>query len=83
MKVIRPFLLDPDPEVRAAARDGMVQLGESDAIPLLRDAAAKLKDPAEIASLQEAADLLALPAWSDTEEAATVAADIRDQIEEE
>ena len=83
VKAIRPFLLDPDPEVRAAARDGMVQLGEGDAIPLLRDAAAKLKDPAEIASLQEAADLLALPAWSDTEEAATVAADIRDQIEEE
>ncbi|WP_367871678.1 HEAT repeat domain-containing protein [Luteolibacter sp. Populi] len=83
VKAIRPFLLDPDPEVRTAARDGMVQLGEGDAIPLLRDAATKLKDPAEIASLQEAADLLALPAWSDTEEAATVAADIRDQIEEE
>ena len=81
MKAIRPYLLDADPEVRAAARDGMVQLGEGDAIPLLRDAASKLDDPQEIASLQEAADLLALPAWSDSEEAAAVIADIRAENE--
>jgi hypothetical protein len=81
VKAIRPYLLDPDPEVRAAARDGMVQLGEGDAVPLLRDAASKLDDPQEIASLQEAADLLALPAWSDSEEAAAVIADIRAENE--
>lgn len=77
VKEIRPYLLDADPEVRAAARDGMVQLGEGDAIPLLRDAASKLENPEEVASLQEAADLLALPAWSESEDAAAVIADIR------
>lgn len=77
VKAIRPYLLDADPEVRAAARDGMVQLGEGDAVPLLRDAASKLENAEEVASLQEAADLLALPAWSDSEDAAAVIADIR------
>ena len=76
VKAILPFLLDPDPQIRQAARDGMVQLGESDAVPLLRDAASKLDDPNEVASLQEAADLLALPAWSETEEAREVVAEI-------
>lgn len=75
--VIRPFLLDPDPAVRREARDGMVQLGEADAVPWLRDAASKLEDPAEIAALREAADLLALPAWSDSEEASEAIEEIR------
>lgn len=81
VKAIRPFLLDGDAGVRRAARDGMVQLGEGDAIPLLRAAAGKLTDPEEIASFQEAADLLALPAWSDTEEAGTVIAEMIDENE--
>ncbi len=81
VKAIRPYLLDADPEVRAAARDGMVQLGESDAVPLLRDAASKLKDPQEVASFREAADLLELPAWSESEEAAEVIAGIRAENE--
>lgn len=75
--VIRPFLLDPDPAVRRAARDGMVQLGEADAVPWLRDAASKLEDPAEIAALREAADLLELPAWSDSDEAREAVEEIR------
>jgi hypothetical protein len=75
--VIRPFLLDPDPAVRREARDGMVQLGEADAVPWLRDAASKLEDPAEIAALREAADLLALPAWSDSEQAREAVEEIR------
>ena len=82
VKSIRPYLLDADPEIRAAARDGMVQLGESDAIPYLRDAASKLEDAQEIASLQEAAELLSLPAWSESEDAAAVVADIRAENEE-
>ena len=76
VKAIRPWLLDADPEIRAAARDGMVQLGEPDGVPLLRDAATKLGDPAEIAAFHEAADLLALPAWSETTEAREVIAEI-------
>jgi hypothetical protein len=79
VKTIRPYLLDADPEIRGMARDAMVQLGEQDAIPLLRDAALHLKEQAEIASLHEAADLLALPAWSSSEEAATVIAEIMDE----
>ncbi|QJE95410.1 HEAT repeat domain-containing protein [Luteolibacter luteus] len=76
VKQIRPWLLDADPEVRMAARDGMVQLGEPDAIPLLRDAAGKLKEHSEIAAFHEAADLLALPAWSETTEAKDAIAEI-------
>jgi hypothetical protein len=78
VKAIRPYLGDADPEIRSMAREGMVQLGEPDAIPLLREAAVGLKDQSEIASLHEAADLLALPAWSSSEEAATVIAEIMD-----
>lgn len=73
---IRVYLLDSDPAVRQAARDGLVQLGEPDAVPHLRAAAAKLEDPAEIASFHEAADLLALPAWSDSPEAREAIAEI-------
>jgi hypothetical protein len=76
VKMIRPWLLDTDPQVRMAARDGMVQLGEADAIPLLRDAAGKLKEHSEIAAFHEAADLLALPAWSETTEAQDAIAEI-------
>ena len=76
VKMIRPWLLDADPQVRMAARDGMVQLGEPDAIPLLRDAAGKLKEHSEIAAFHEAADLLALPAWSETTEARDAIAEI-------
>jgi hypothetical protein len=79
VKSIRPYLRDADPEIRGMARDAMVQLGESDAIPLLRDAALHLKDQSEIDSLHEAADLLGLPAWSSSDEAATVIAEIMDE----
>jgi hypothetical protein len=46
-------------------------------VPWLRDAASKLEDPAEIAALREAADLLALPAWSGSEEAREAIEEIR------
>jgi hypothetical protein len=78
---IRPWLLDTDPEIRQAARDGLVMLGESDAIPFLRDAASRLEDPTEIASFHEAADLLSLPAWSDSDEARHAMAEIVSDIE--
>jgi len=76
VKAIRPFLQDPDPAIRRAARDGLVQLGEADAVPYLREAALRVEDPEEIASLREAADLLALPAWSDSAEAREAVAEI-------
>jgi hypothetical protein len=76
VKDIRPWLLDTDPEIRQAARDGLVMLGESDAIPFLRDAASRLTDQAEVASFHEAADLLSLPAWSESDEAKQAMAEI-------
>lgn len=76
VKAIRPFLQDPDPAIRRAARDGLVQLGEADAVPFLREAALQAGDPEEIASLREAADLLSLPAWSDSAEARDAVAEI-------
>lgn len=76
VKDIRPWLLDTDPEIRQAARDGLVMLGESDAIPFLRNAASRLTDPAEVASFHEAADLLSLPAWSESDEAKQAMAEI-------
>lgn len=78
---IRPFLKDPDPAIRQAARDGMVQLGEADAVPVLREAALQAEDPEEIASLREAADLLALPAWSESAEAREVVTEILEKEE--
>jgi hypothetical protein len=81
VKDIRPWLLDTDPQIRQAARDGLVMLGESDAIPFLRDAASRLKDPAEVASLHEAADLLSLPAWSESDEAKQAMAEIVSELD--
>jgi HEAT repeat protein len=76
VRALRPFLHDPDPAIRRAARDGLVQLGEADAVPFLREAALQVEDPEEIVSLREAADLLALPAWSDSAEAREVVAEM-------
>lgn len=78
---IRPFLKDPDPAIRQAARDGLVQLGEADAVPILREAALQAQDPGEVASLREAADLLALPAWSESAEVREVVTEILEKEE--
>jgi HEAT repeats len=67
--VIRPHLLDADPEVRSHAREAMVELGEPGAAPYLRQAAQKSSSSEEKAALIAAADLLELPSWSDTAEA--------------
>ena len=56
------YLLHADPEVREAARDGMVQAGDAAAVPYLRAAAGKMKDPREAILLLDAADFLELPA---------------------
>lgn len=54
------FLRHSDPEIRAAAREGLVQLGERDAVPHLQEAA-RGAPPAEAKALLEAAEFLALP----------------------
>ncbi len=58
------YLDHPDPEIRAAAREGFIALGERAAIPVLR-AAAERASAEEATLLREAADFLALPTWSE------------------
>ena len=62
------YLSHSDPEIRAAARDGLVQLGERAAIPFL-EAAAKTAPADEAKELREAAEFLALPTWTERREA--------------
>jgi hypothetical protein len=59
---IEPYLLHPDPEVRQAAMNGMIVLGDAAAGPLLRKAAEKAPTPKEAVALTEAADYIELPA---------------------
>lgn len=61
---IQPHLIHPDPEVRAAALDGVLTLGDAAGVPLLRQAASTLKDPREAVKYLEAADYLELPSGS-------------------
>lgn len=75
VKPIAQHLTDSDPEIREAARQGLVQLGEADAIPVLRHAARQL-DEVEAKACQEAAAFLELPSWSLTEEARAVSAEL-------
>ena len=58
---IETYLLHPDPEVRTAALNGMIVLGEAGAASLLREAAKKAPTPKEAVALTEAADYLELP----------------------
>jgi len=62
--VLSRYLAHPDPEIRAAAREGLVQLGEPAGIPVLEAAARNATDPEESHALRKAAEFLALPAWS-------------------
>ncbi len=75
VKPIARHLTDSDPEIREAARQGLVQLGEADAIPVLRHAASQL-DEIEAKACQEAASLLELPSWSLTEEARALSSEL-------
>ena len=62
------YLKHKDPEIRAAARDGLINLGERAAIPFLAEAA-KTAPAEEAQSLREAAEFLALPTWTEHREA--------------
>jgi len=55
-----PYLASSSPEVRAAAKDAMLRLGDSAASPMLEAAAVSLP-PEEAVSFLEAARFLALP----------------------
>lgn len=58
---IEPYLLHPDQEIRQAAMNGMITLGDKAAGPLLRKAAASAPTPQEAVALMEAADYVELP----------------------
>ncbi|WP_338286576.1 hypothetical protein [Luteolibacter sp. LG18] len=55
------FLASNEPDVREAARDGLVRLGQKGGAALLRRATARMTDPEEIKRMQETADWLDLP----------------------
>ncbi len=61
---IQPYLIHPDPEVRAAALEGVLVLGDAAGSPLLRQAASTLKDPREAVKYLDAAEYLELPSGS-------------------
>ena len=61
LPLLASYLTHSDPELRALAREGMVQKSLPEAVPLLREAAGKMKDPREAITLLDAADFLSLP----------------------
>ena len=61
LPLIEPYLLNPDPVVREAAKNGMINLGDAAAGPLLREASRYASTPQEAMALSEAADYVELP----------------------
>ncbi|MFD0895834.1 hypothetical protein KBB96_07795 [Luteolibacter ambystomatis] len=76
VKAIAPYLTSTDRDLRSAAREGLIQLGEPDGIAVLRLAATRMSDPAETNACREAADFLELPSWSETDEARETVANL-------
>lgn len=61
LKVIEPYLLHADPQVRKAAIDGMIVLGERGAASIMRTAAENAPTAQDAVALLEAADYVELP----------------------
>lgn len=59
---IAAYFEDPTPEIRSAARESMIQLGERAAIPYLLKAAESAATTEEAREFREAADFIELPA---------------------
>jgi hypothetical protein len=59
------YLTHPDPEVRTAAREAIIQLGATEGVALLKAAADKAANTEEATELRKAADFLALPSWTE------------------
>ncbi len=78
LPLIEPYLSHADLEVRAAAVEGLVALGESGGSSLLRSAASKLADPREAVTYLDAADYLDLPPTTMTELTAEMAARMKE-----
>ncbi|OYU46344.1 MAG: hypothetical protein CFE44_02600 [Burkholderiales bacterium PBB4] len=61
LPVIRPYLVHPDPKLRAAAVDAILVLGDASAGPMLREAARTLSSAEEAKKMEQAADYIELP----------------------
>lgn len=61
LPIIRPYLESSDPELREAAIDAMINLGDASAGPMLREAAQKLDSDIEAKKMMDAADYVELP----------------------
>ena len=61
LPIIQPYLESSDPELREAAIDAMINLGDASAGPMLREAAQKLDSDIEAKKMMDAADYVELP----------------------
>ena len=61
LQAILAELANSDKTIRSAAVEATIQFGSRDAIPVLKDFAARTADPAEKKQLLDAADFLKLP----------------------
>jgi hypothetical protein len=61
LPIIKPHLLNADPEIRKAAINGMVVLGDAAASPMLREAAKQMNTAEDMKVMLEAAEYLELP----------------------
>lgn len=64
LSVIRPHLVSDDPEIRDAAVNAMIVLGDASAGPMLREAAKKVSSAEESKKMVAAADYVELPSAS-------------------
>lgn len=58
-------LRDTNPEIRQAALDAIMQFGNRDAVPILKELSAKTEDAREKVALLDAAEFLDLPSLSE------------------
>ncbi|MEO6183803.1 MAG: HEAT repeat domain-containing protein [Verrucomicrobiota bacterium] len=58
-------LSDSNPEIRQAAREAILQFGNRDAIPILKDLASKTEDAREKVALLDTVEFLSLPSLSE------------------
>ncbi len=58
-------LSDSSPDIRQAAREAILQFGNRDAIPILKDLASKTEDAREKVALLDTVEFLSLPSLSE------------------
>ncbi len=61
LPVIKPYLVNTDPEIRKEAVNAMLILGDSAASPLLREAAKQMTTAEDMKTMIEAAEFLEIP----------------------